>query len=30
MIGARERDDLRAEELESDFKLSGGNVLGLR
>ena len=30
VIGARERDDLRADELEKDFKQSGGNVLGLR
>ena len=30
MIGARERDNLRADELENDFKQSGGNVLGLR
>ena len=30
LIGARERDDLRADELENDFKQTGGNVLGLR
>jgi len=30
MIGARERDDLRADQIENDFKQSGGNVLGLR